>query len=164
MAIAFLNILIDSNNKSTYLNYSIYSVNYRIYLANLIRIIHYMGTIFIIGAWCLPYENCWYCNIIFVPTMFIQWHFSNMKCLLTIWEHNLRYPSNTKEKLNESSTSLIYLKDKVDTNPGFIEQIFTKITKIKTKGKIKTYLCKTMYIIPSISWGLCIYNVCKHTF
>ena len=138
MTIAYLNIPIDPSN----------NFNNHIYLANFVRIIHYMGTIFIIGAWYLPYDNCWYCNIIFVPSMFIQWHFTNTKCLLTIWEYNLRYgkPYSLKNKDNK-------------TNPGFIEQIFTKITKIKSIGRVKTYLYRTMYIIPIISWGLCVCNI-----
>ena len=122
--------------------------SYKILFANFIRIIHYLGTIFIISAWVFPYHQCWYCNIVFVPTMFIQWHFTNMKCLLTMWEYKLRY-------------GLPYpLKNKDDTtNPGFIEQIFTKITNVKSTGKVKIYLHKIMYLIPIISWGLCVCNI-----
>lgn len=119
-----------------------YFVNY-IFLADIVRVIHYGVSIFIIGAWYLPYKECWYCNIVMVPTAFLQWQITNNKCVLTMLEYKLR--TNKEYDCHK--------------NNGFIEGIFLQYCNNKNADKCKKLVNSLLYIVPTISWGLCAYNL-----
>jgi hypothetical protein len=113
-----------------------------IHLADTVKFIHYIMILFINGAWSLPFNNCWNYNIVLVPFIFIQWYVTNMECVLTKLEYELRHgkPYN------------------IDEHNGFVDRIIIKYLGDTNTKKYNFVIHSFMYSLPILSWVMCINN------
>jgi hypothetical protein len=52
-----------------------------------LKLIHLIITLFVVGAWLLPWERAWMVNLFFIPALIIHWKTNNNDCVLTNIEH-----------------------------------------------------------------------------
>ena len=48
-----------------------------------LKVIHFLITIFVVGAWVLPWDKAWMFNLFLIPALIIHWKTNNNDCVLT---------------------------------------------------------------------------------
>lgn len=113
-----------------------------------LKLVHLVITLFVVGAWILPFEKAWLFNLFFIPALIIHWKTNNNDCILTNIEQRW-LAKHRPDLLNQENGQE---KDQGEFTRRLLRPFLG--SRVLTRDE----LMKVIYVFQGISWTLCAFR------